>query len=102
MLDSKKENTYCRDEIMKDVTDILTELLTEWETQFGAGIGPETLLGADLSLGSIDIVRLISEIQQRYAYQAIPFQELFIRGDEIIQDLRVAELVDFLYRHFNQ
>lgn len=102
MLDSKKVNTYSRDAIMDDVKDILAELLTEWETQFEAGIGPETLLGADLSLGSIDIVRLISDIQQRYAHQVIPFQELFMRDDEIIQDLRVAELVDFLYRHFNQ
>ena len=101
MLDSNKENTHSREAIMNDVTRIIGELLSEWEMQFEDSIGAETLLGADLAFGSIDIVRLISEIQQLYAHQLIPFQELFMRDDEIVVDLRVSDLVDFLHRHLN-
>lgn len=102
MLDSRKENTHSKEAIMNDVTRIIGGLLSEWEMHFEDSIGAETLLGADLAFGSIDIVRLISEIQQLYTHQVIPFQELFMRGDEIVQDLRVSDLVGFLQQHLNQ
>ena len=101
MPDSNKENTHSKEAIMNDVARIIGELLSEWEMQFEASIGSETLLGADLAFGSIDIVRLISEIQQLYVHQLIPFQELFMRDDEIVVDLRVSDLVDFLHQHLN-
>lgn len=102
MLDSKNENTHSRETIMNDVTRIIGELLSEWEMKIEASIGPETLLGADLAFGSIDIVRLISDIQQLYAHQTIPFQELFMRDDEFVQDLCVSDLVAFLHQNLNQ
>ena len=102
MLDNRNENTYSRDAIMNDVTRIIEELLSEWDMQFEAAIGSETLLGADLAFGSIDVVRLLSDIQQLYAHQVIPFQELFLRGDEIVVDLRVSDLVDFLQQNLEQ
>jgi acyl carrier protein len=101
MLDSKKDDSHSKEAIRHEVIRITVELLDEWDTQSEASINPETLLGADLAFGSIDIVRLISEIQQLYDHKLIPFQELFMRGDDVIQDLQIKDLVDFLHKHVN-
>ncbi len=102
MVDSKKENTHSREAIMNDVTHIIGELLSEWEMQFEEQIGPESHLGADLAFSSLDFVRLISDIQQLYVHKLIPFQELFISdNDQILQDIQVSNLVEFLYKQLN-
>ena len=102
MLDSQKENTYSRDAIMKDVTRIIEDMLSDWDMQSEEQIRSETHLGADLAFKSIDLVRLISEIQQKYVHKLIPFEKLFLSDKgEMLQDIQISYLADFLFKHLN-
>jgi acyl carrier protein len=89
-------------DIFDDLIRIITEMSSEWEAEFGDPIGPDTRLGEDLALSSIDFVKLAAAIQQRYADVSLPFQDLIIDGDQVKQDIRVSDLVDFLHKHLNQ
>jgi acyl carrier protein len=93
--------TYDKTAILEDVIKLLEDSSAGWESEFDKPIGPETLLGADLELKSITLVQLVASIQQRYDRQDLPFQDLIMPDDQIIEDLSVAELVDFLYKNLN-
>ena len=101
MVENKSENCFDKKAILDDLIKIITEITFGWEIQFKGSIGPKTLLGADLAFKSLDLVRLVSAIQQLYSHKYIAFQELFQSGDGVIQDLRVSNLVDFLHKHLN-
>lgn len=102
MQDVNAVGDISKQRILNDILEIIDQFSLECELEPEQSIGTETYLGSDLCFTSIEIVRLISEIQQKYGNQLIPFQELFIRGDEIVQDLRIRDLVDFLLLHLNQ
>jgi acyl carrier protein len=86
--------------ILEDLIELIREMNFGWEVQFDESIGPETFLGADLRLKSLDFVRLATAIRQRYDQKQMPFQELFVSDDgQIREDIRVSHLADFLYKH---
>ena len=87
--------------IFADLTKILMELISAGEEQFGLSLTPETLLGADLGLKSINLVQLVAAIQRLYNRFDLPFQELFLPSDRPVNDLRIAELAEFLYKNLN-
>ena len=64
-------------------------------------IGPATLLVADLKLESIHMVDMAVAIEAQFKNKDLPFQELFMTDKAGFFDLRVSELVDFLYMHLN-
>ncbi len=94
------KNRIDKNTILQDLIEMVGELSSGWEMQFDKSIGPETFLGADLRLKSLDFVRLATAIQQRYDQKHIPFQELFVPDDgQIREDFQVSHLADFLYKH---
>jgi acyl carrier protein len=99
MLDLNRETLHEKELILNDIIKILTEMSSEWEMQFEGSLGPETLLGEDLALKSIDVVRLVVAIQDRYNSQNLPFQDLFMPNNRPVQDLQILDLVDFLSNH---
>jgi acyl carrier protein len=102
MLEYNKGNQDDKIAIMNDVIRIIEEIASGWESQFEQSVGPESLLGAELGFKSVDFIRLIAAIQQHYSQAYIPFQDLFISDDgEILLDIQVSYLVDFLHNHLN-
>lgn len=87
-----------REEILNDVIKAVKEIHPGWQMQ--GPIGPETFLGSDLALKSLDFVRLAAHIQQLYK-KIIPFQELFVSNGEVREDIRLSEFAEFLDRHVN-
>ena len=69
--------------------------------EFSNPIGPETLMAADLGLESIQLVQLAVATEAHFNNKDLPFQELFMMDKDEFDDLRVSELVDFLYIHLN-
>lgn len=101
MADFKGKAPNEKERILDDVVTILEGMSSGWEMQFEGSIGPETFLGANLGLKSVDLVRLVAAIQKHYHRQDLPFQELFFPDDPRVEDLQVSDLVDFLHRHLN-
>lgn len=93
------EPGFEKDAILQDLTRILTSMMGDWETEFSGAIGPETLLGADLGLESIDVVGLVIAIEEHYQRQDIPFVDLVMIDGAYVKDLSVGDLVEFLHRH---
>jgi acyl carrier protein len=93
---------FDKDAILTDLVRILEDMTPDWDMGFAGPIGPETRLEADLSFKSIQVVQLIIAIEERFQRQELPFQKLLMPDDRTVSDVRVAEVVDFLYTQLNQ
>ena len=92
-------NTVSQDSILLDVLNLLKELARDWE--YSGEITPETWLFADLGFESIDAVILASFVQKHYG-RPFPFPQLLADlGQREVKDLRISELVSFIYQHLN-
>ena len=87
--------------ILEDLIRILSEMSSGWERHFDETIEPETLLGADLAFTSLDLVRLIANIQRAYDRKDLPFQELFMPQGKPAGDICISDLAGFLHKHLN-
>ncbi|GIX45858.1 MAG: acyl carrier protein [Candidatus Tectimicrobiota bacterium] len=90
-----------RETILHGVVQILTDMTADWEDAFTGPIGPETRLVADLAFESIDVVQLAVAIEEHFQHPNLPFQKLLMRDGRYVEDLQVADLVEFLYTHLN-
>ena len=84
-------------EILSDILRLVENTSADWEMDFGQPINEETYLGRDLGFTSMDLVRLIAEIQRTYERDSIPFEELLIKEDTVVLDVQIKDLVRFLY-----
>jgi len=92
-------NTFTQDSILTDVLNLLNELARDWE--YSGEITPDTWLFADLGFESIDAVILASFVQKHYG-RPLPFPKLLADiGQREVKDLRIGELVGFIYQHLN-
>jgi acyl carrier protein len=87
--------------ILESFIYIMKNLRFDWEMEFSNPIGPETLLVADLKLESIHLVQMVVEVEAFFKNMDLPFQELLMVDKIGPYDLRVSEVVDFLYEHLN-
>ena len=79
--------------------NLLNELARDWE--YSGEITPDTWLFADLGFESIDAVILASFVQKHYG-RPFPFPQLLADiGQKEVKDLRISELVEFIYQHLN-
>ena len=58
-----------------------------------------TRLIGDLEFESIEIVQLAVALGQHFDYEEIPFEELFMRDGDYVEDLTVAQIAAFLRSH---
>jgi acyl carrier protein len=92
-------NTVNQEIILSDVLNLLNELARDWE--YSGEITPKTWLFGDLGFESIDAVILASFVQDHYG-RPFPFPQLLADiGRREVKDLRISELVDFIYHHVN-
>ncbi len=62
-----------------------------------APVTPDSRLSADLSLQSIEFVRLASAIQNGLGGAPLPFQNLFVTPQgNLVDDVKVRNIIDFL------
>ncbi len=101
MVDQNSTKRFDKDTILHDLLKILKDMPSDWESGFSGTIGADTRLEADLALESIQIVQLIIAIEKHFQRQGLPFQTLFMSDDRNVDDLRVSDVVEFLYTHLN-
>lgn len=81
-----------KNEILNYVVEVLKDITSEWDV---GEIGAETRLG-DMGLQSINLVYLISDIQQHYDLKDLLYTEL-VKAGVLFNDLHVREVVDMVY-----
>ena len=96
------ENVADKNAILGKLVHILEEMSSEWEMGFSDDIGPQTRLIADLAFNSINFVQLAAAIEEHFRQNDLPFQSLIMADDYVVDDLKVSDLVDFLYTHLNK
>ena len=83
--------------IQADMVQILTDMTADWDLGFTGGIGPGTRLIGDLAFESIDVVQLVVAIEEKFGRRDLPFEALLMVDGRYVDDLRVAQVVDFLH-----
>jgi acyl carrier protein len=88
-----------QESILRDVLGLLNRLARDWD--YSVEISRETFLFADLGFESIDAVVLSSFIQEHYQ-RRFPFPQLLAEiGKREVKDIRIGELVEFVYTHMD-
>jgi acyl carrier protein len=92
------EKKFQKKDVLNCIITFLEDITSDWDIEY-ASIGSETLLVKDLGLKSVQMVQLVMKIESHYVRKDLPFEELFMANKGPIYDLRVSELIDFLYTH---
>lgn len=81
----------------QDVIDILSELTAGWDDLgTAAAIGPATSIVADLGFESLDVVYMVTSIEDRYGLRDLPFEQLLMVDGAYVSDLTVKQIAQFL------
>jgi acyl carrier protein len=88
-----------KEQILRDFIGLLEEMTSDWDMDFGAPLGADTRLIADLEFESIDVVQLIVAIEQKFGVKGIPFEKVLMRDGRYVDEIRVQQFVDFLEVH---
>jgi acyl carrier protein len=87
---------FARDQIEKDVVDILSDMTTDWDLDFEGPVSPQTRLMADLAFESIDVVQLVVAIEAHFQRRQMHFEHLLMVDGRYVEELQVGQIVDFL------
>ena len=88
---------FTREQVFKDLVTLFDELRDDWE--YSGEITEQTSLLNDLEFESIDAVALGAALEERYQ-RSFPFAEFLGElAEREEQDIRMSELVDFVYRN---
>ncbi len=85
-----------KDAVLSGVVELLRDMVADWDLDHSEAIGPNTRLIEDLAFESIDIVQLVVTIEQKFQRKGLPFEKLFMRDGDYVEEISVAEVVDFL------
>jgi acyl carrier protein len=89
--------TLNKADIESRVIAVLKEMTADWDLEINGGIGPHVRLMRDLSFESIDVVQFVVSLEQNLNCKGIPFEKLFMRDGDYVEDLQVSEVIDFLH-----
>ena len=92
---------FSKETILQDLIHILENMTYDWDMEFTGPIGPDTKLIADLAFESIDVVQFIVAIEERFQRRGLPFEELVMVDGRYVDEIKLSETVDFLFRHLN-
>jgi acyl carrier protein len=96
---SATSDTARRDAIDQAVVDVLREMTSDWDLELSGGIGPASRLADDLGCESLDVVMLIVALEERFGVAELPWNEALLVDGEVVEDLTVADVCEFLARH---
>lgn len=83
-------------EIEQKIISVLNDMTQDWELDSAEGIGPKTGLMNDLEFESIDIVQLAVALEQGFNKKGLPFEQLFMKDGDYVDEIYVSEVVNFM------
>ena len=87
------------DAIEQGVVAVINDMVADWELDQPKGLGSSTRLMEDLEFESIDIVQLAVSLEQHFEQSGLPFEKLFMRDGDYVDDLTIDEIAVFLRSH---
>jgi acyl carrier protein len=81
-----------------DTIEMIGELTADWDTGL-ASLTRETAIVKDLGFESLDVVYLVTAIEQRYGRRDLPFDQLLMTEGRYVDDLTIGQIAAFLQRH---
>jgi len=91
-----------KQQIEAKVISALKDMTEDWDLDSADGIGPTTGLINELEFESIDIVQLAVALEQTFGQKGLPFEQLFMRDGDYVDEIRVSEVVDFMAKQLNE
>lgn len=85
-----------RSEIDATVIAVANDTVSGWEIDLPGGITLDTKLMEDLSFESIDVVQFAVAIEQAVGRKGLPFEQLFMKEGEYVDDVQLSEVSGFL------
>lgn len=85
-----------RTDVEKAVVGVVQETIQDWDVDLPGGVTVDTLLMHDLAFESIDVVQFAIAIEQAAGRKGLPFEKLFMKDGEYVEDVRLSQVVDFL------
>ncbi len=95
-MSEQTNNLFGKEEIQAKVIEALESMTVDWDLDLDQGITAETRLMEDMAFESIDVVQLVVALEQRLNRKNIPFEHLFLKEGDYVDDLVVSEVVEFL------
>lgn len=87
----------------QDVIAILSELTADWDDLgLNGGIGPDTSIVNDLGFESLDVVYMVTAIEDRYGRRDLPFENLLMTNGAYVADLTVKQIAQFLEQNVGE
>jgi acyl carrier protein len=86
-------------DLSPNVISVIESMVADWGLEDEIEIGPDTRLMGDLEFESIDVVQLAVALEQHFEQTELPFETLFMRGGDYVEDLTVTEIAEFLGQH---
>lgn len=93
---------YGKEEILSKLVEILVDMTSDWEMEYDGGINAETKLISELEFESIDVVQFILAMEEGFERKKMPFEKLIMRNGRYVDEIPVANAVDFLYEELNK
>jgi acyl carrier protein len=85
-----------RADVENAVVGVVNQTIQDWDMDLPGGVTVETLLKQDLAFESIDIVQFAVAIEQAADRKGLPFERLFMKDGDYVDDVRLSQVVDFL------
>ncbi len=92
-------NNHTKDNIQIDLTEILNDIIADWDLPNDAPIGAQTKVVQDLGFESIDVVQFIAAIEDHYHRHDFPIEELIMEDGRYVDEFTVEDVASFLLRH---
>ena len=83
------------------VIAVIEDLIQDWGLELDGGVGPATLLVAELEFASVDIIQLCVALEQAYE-RKLGFQNLLMRDGSYVGDLSVQQIAKFIDSRLEQ
>lgn len=85
-----------RADVETTVITVANDTVSGWDLDLPGGITLDTKLMEDLSFESIDVVQFAVAIEQAVERKGLPFEKLFMKEGEYVDDVRLREVSAFL------
>jgi acyl carrier protein len=88
-------------EIEHSIISVLSDMTQDWEFDSDNAIGPKTGLMGNLEFESIDVVQLAVALEQKFNQKGLPFEQLFMRDGDYVDEIYVSDVVEFMDANIN-
>jgi acyl carrier protein len=87
-------------QFQSDAIEMISDLTSDWDTGLEA-LTPQTAIVADLGFESLDVVYLVTAIEQRYGRRDLPFDQLLMIQGRYVDDLTIDQIAVFLQKYLS-